>query len=133
MINIVLVSHGELGAALIQAAEMIAGHSDGVYSVPLLPGESPEAYGEKLSVALEPIEGDGILILIDLFGGTPYNVAAREALKERVECVTGANLPMLLEVLMSRDETPLSDLAAAATVAGQESVRNLGEMLAGRG
>jgi mannose/fructose/sorbose-specific phosphotransferase system IIA component len=129
MINIVLVSHGELGDALIRAAEMIAGPAERVFSVSLLPGESPESFGDKLTGALQEIEGEETLVLIDLFGGTPYNVAARRVLQENVECVTGANLPMLLELLMSRDDTSLPDLAQAIAQAGQESVKNLGPML----
>ena len=129
MINVVLVSHGDLGDALTRAAEMIAGPAERVFSVPLLPGESPEGFGEKLATALRDIEGEETLVLIDLFGGTPYNVAARQVLKESVECVTGANLPMLLELIMSRDDASLSDLAETITQAGRESVKNLGPML----
>lgn len=129
MINIVLVSHGELGDALVQAAEMIAGPAERLFSVPLLPGESPEGFGEKLDAALLEIAGEETLVLIDLFGGTPYNVAARQVLKENVECVTGANLPMLLELVMSRDDATLAELAEDIAQAGRESVRNLGPML----
>ena len=129
MINIVLVSHGELGDALIQATEMIAGPAERLFSVPLLPGESPEGFGEKLNAALQEIAGEETVVLIDLFGGTPYNVAARQVLKENVECVTGANLPMLLELVMSRDGATLSELAEEIARAGQESVKNLGPML----
>jgi mannose PTS system EIIA component len=132
MINVVLISHGDLGAALLQAAEMIAGPSESVQSVSLYPGEAPEAFGEKLAAAMAEIEGQETLILIDLFGGTPYNVAVRQVLKENVECVTGANLPMLLEVLMSRDTASLAELADSITQAGQESVKNLGPMLSKR-
>ena len=129
MINIVLVSHGELGDALIQATEMIAGPTERLFSVPLLPGESPEGFGEKLNAALQEIAGEETLVLIDLFGGTPYNVAARQVIEENVECVTGANLPMLLELVMSRDDATLSELAEEIARAGQESVKNLGPML----
>jgi mannose/fructose/sorbose-specific phosphotransferase system IIA component len=129
MINIVVVSHADLGDALFRAAEMIVGATEGLYSVSLLPEDSPEGFGEKLEAALQPIEGEETLVLIDLFGGTPYNVAARQVLKGNVECVTGANLPMLLELIMSRDDGSLSDLAEEITRAGQESVKNLGPML----
>ena len=129
MINIVLVSHANLGDALIRATEMIAGHAEGLYSVSLLPGASPESFGAELEKALQEIEGQDTLVLIDLFGGTPYNVAARLVLKENVECVTGANLPMLLELIMARDSASLPELAAEITQAGQESVKNLGPML----
>ena len=129
MINIVIVSHADLGDALIRAAEMIAGSAEGLYSVPLLPEDSPETFGEKLETALQEIKDQETLILIDLFGGTPYNVATRQVLKENVECVTGANLPMLLELMMSRDDGSLAELAESIAQAGQESVKNLGPML----
>jgi len=129
MVNIVMVSHGELGDALIRAAETIAGPAERVFSVPLLPGESLEYFGARLEAALREIGGGGTLVLIDLFGGTPYNAAARQALKEDVECVTGANLPMLLEAIMSRDTVSLPELAAEIAQAGQDSIRNLGPML----
>jgi len=129
MINVVLVSHGDLGASLLQAAEMIAGPAEAVHSVSLFPGEAPETFGEKLEATMQEIDGEETLILVDLFGGTPYNVAVRQVLKENVECVTGANLPILLEVLMSRDAVSLAELADSVTQAGQESVKNLGPML----
>jgi len=129
MIHIVVVSHGDLGEALIRAAEMIAGPTEGLYAVSLRPDDSPESLGEKLEATLQVIAGQETLLLIDLFGGTPYNVGARQVLKENVECVTGANLPMLLELIMSRDEASLSELAQDITRAGQESVKNLGPML----
>ena len=129
MVNIVIVSHADLGDALIRAVEMIAGQAKGLYSVSLFPGDSPEGLEEKLEAALQEIEGQETLVLIDLFGGTPYNVAARHVLKENVECVTGANLPMLLELVTSRDGASLPELAKEIAQAGQESVKNLGPML----
>ena len=131
MINVVLVSHGELGDALIRAAEMIAGPAERVYSVPLLPGESPESWADKLSAVLLQIEDEKTLVLIDLTGGTPYNVAARQVPRENVECVTGVNLPMVLEALMSRDDASLPGLAESVAQAGKESVKNLGPILSG--
>ncbi len=129
MINVVLVSHGDLGAALIRAAEMIMGPMEQIFSVPLLPGEAPEGFGAKLLTALAGIAGQDVLVLIDLFGGTPYNVAACQVLNSNCECVTGVNLPMLLEVLCARENSSLDELAATAVQAGQDSVKNLGPML----
>jgi PTS system mannose-specific IIA component len=129
MINIVVVSHADLGDALIRAVEMITGQAKGLYAVSLLPGDSPESLGEKLEATFQEIEGQETFVLIDLFGGTPYNVAAHQVLKEHVECITGANLPMLLELVMSRDGASLPELAEKIAQAGQESVKNLGPML----
>lgn len=129
MINILIVSHADLGEALIRAAEMIVGPVEGLAAVSLLPEESPEGFDEKLDVVLAELEGEETLILIDLFGGTPYNVAARRVLKDDTECLTGANLPMLLELVMSRDGATLSELAHLVAEAGQSSVKNLGPLL----
>jgi mannose/fructose/sorbose-specific phosphotransferase system IIA component len=129
MVNIVVVSHADLCEALIRSTEMIAGPIEGVYTVSLVPEDSPESFGAKLDATMAGIEGQDTLILIDLFGGTPYNVAARYVLKENVECLTGANLPMLLELVMARDAATLPELAQEIAEAGQGSVKNLGPML----
>ncbi|MGB9880539.1 MAG: PTS sugar transporter subunit IIA [Anaerolineae bacterium] len=129
MINVVVVSHGNLGEALIQAAEMIVGPQEGVRAVSLLPEESPEGFGDKLEIALQDFQGQDTLILLDLFGGTPCNVAVRKILQPNVECVTGANMATLIEALTSRDCLSLSELAAQVAEAGQKSVLNLKPLL----
>jgi PTS system mannose-specific IIA component len=129
MINIVVVSHGNLCGALIRAAEMIAGPAEGLVSVALQPGDSPEDFGRRLAVTLHGLAGQETLVLIDLLGGTPYNVAARHALSPNVECVTGVNLPMLLEAILARERASLAELAAGVTQAGRDSIRNLGPLL----
>ena len=129
MTQVVLVTHGEFGDALLRSAEMIIGPQGGVHSVSLLAEESPEGFGAKLDAALQDVGQEDALILIDLFGGTPYNVAARRVREPNIECVTGLNLPMLIETLMSRDGATAAELAEVATQAGKESVRNLGPLL----
>lgn len=129
MINIVVVSHGDLGEALIRSAEMIVGPVQNVHAISLQPDESPVTFSEKLVAGLAPLEGQETLILIDLFGGTPYNVAAREVLKKHVECVTGVNLPMLLELVVCADTASAAELAETIAQAGKDSVRNLRPLL----
>jgi mannose/fructose/sorbose-specific phosphotransferase system IIA component len=129
MTHIVVAAHGDLASGLVMAAEMIAGEQPDLTAVALQPGESPESFGATLAAVLAPLGDEDLLILIDLFGGTPYNVAARQVLKPHVECVTGVNLPMLLEVLMSRDGIGVRELASIAENAGRESAKNLRPML----
>jgi PTS system mannose-specific IIA component len=129
LINIVLVSHGNLGSALIRAAELITGPAESVYAVALLPEDSPEGFGHRLAATMDTLEGQETMILIDLSGGTPYNVAARQMLKPNVECVTGVNLPMLLELIIAREGASLPELAASISQAGRASIRNLGPLL----
>jgi PTS system mannose-specific IIA component len=129
MINIVVVSHGNLAAELIKSAEMIAGESKGIYFVTLHPGDTPESFEEKIDSTMAQIEGQETLILIDLFSGTPYNITAKQLLKDNVECVTGANLPMLIEAMISREDANVVELAESISQVGIDSVKNLKPML----
>ena len=128
MVNIVIVSHGDLGDALLRTTEMIAGPTERLFSVSLLPDESPEGLEDKLSTVLREIEDEETLVLVDMPGGTPYSVVAPHVSQANVECVTGVNLPMLLELVTSRDGA-LAKLADVATRAGQETIKNVGPML----
>jgi mannose/fructose/sorbose-specific phosphotransferase system IIA component len=127
--RIVVVSHGSVATSLLQAVEMIAGPQQGIYAVEIAPGESPEDFAAELDALLGSIAPDPVLILVDLVGGTPYNVAARHVVGDRFECVSGANLPMLLELVMSRGDFVLAELAATAESAGRAAIRNLGPQL----
>jgi len=134
LLHIILATHGELGRALLEAAEEIAGPQERVYAVGLLAGESPEGFAAQLDAALAQTAGGETLLLVDLFGGTPYNYAARAALAAqppgRVVCVTGANLPLLLELLLGRNgDAPLAELVERAVQAGRDSIRDLSAAL----
>ena len=134
MVNIILATHGELGRALIEAAQAIAGPQEHVFAVSLLSDESPEAFSQKLASVLEQTANEQTLLVVDLFGGTPYNIAARAALAAtspgRVACVTGVNLPLLLELLLARDTaTSLTELAETGVQAGRDSIKNLSTLL----
>ena len=129
MINVVVVCHGDFGQALIRSAEMIMGPQDGVRAVSLQPEDSPETFGGKLDATLADLEGQETLILIDLFGGTPFNVSSRKVLLPNVECITGLNMATLIEALGSRDCGSLCELALQVTEAGQKSVVNLKPLL----
>jgi mannose/fructose/sorbose-specific phosphotransferase system IIA component len=131
MIHIVVVSHGDLGKSLVASAEMIAGPQESVSTVSLLPGESLDTFGEKLNAHLDSLGDQEILVLVDLFGGTPCNVAARAMIRPNLESVSGVNLPMFLEVVLSgRGQVKdVAELATIAEVAGRKAVKNLGEIL----
>ena len=129
MINLVVVSHGNLALELIKSAEMIAGEIENIYAVTLQPGETPEQFEGKVNQVMDEIGENEVLILIDIFSGTPYNITARQVLKKQVECVTGANLPMLIEAALSREDANVSELAETISQAGIDSVKNLKPML----
>jgi len=125
MINIVVVSHGNLSEQLIKSSEMIAGEAENLFALTLQPGDKPEDFMQKVDDTMEKIGDEETLILIDILCGTPYNITARQVLKDNVECVTGANLPMLIEAILSRDGMTVSELAETITSVGADSVKNL--------
>jgi PTS system mannose-specific IIA component len=129
MINVVVVTHGDFGKALIRAAEMIVGPQENVRAVSLFPEESPAGFGDKLDAALADLDGQETLLLIDLFGGTPCNVSSRKVLQANTEVITGMNMAMLIEALTSRDGTPLCELVLQVVEAGQKAVVNLKPLL----
>lgn len=129
MIHLLVVSHGDLAKELIKSSEMIAGEAEDVHAVTLQPGETPEQFQAKVDQVMDAIGENETLILIDIFSGTPYNITARQVLKENVECVTGVNLPMLIEAILSREDEKVSDLAETISQAGANSVKNLKPML----
>ena len=129
MINLVVVSHGNLAVELINSAQMIGGNCDDIYAVTLFPEDTPESFGKKVDAVMDGLGDQETLILIDIFCGTPYNVTSRQVLKDNVECVTGANLPMLVEAMLTREDISVSELAEQISNAGVESVKNLKPLL----
>jgi PTS system mannose-specific IIA component len=127
---IILVTHGTWGQFLQEAAEVFLGPQERVCFVPLDLDDSPEALTEKLETALTQLgEGARALFLVDLRGGTPWNTVAVLTRRKKLQCVSGLNLPMLLEVLVKRDEVPPEALAGVAVMAGREGVVNLTDLL----
>jgi mannose/fructose-specific phosphotransferase system component IIA len=101
--RIVLAGHGELPAALAATAELICGPIPDLARLGLQPGETPDHYAEALRAAVGH-DGRRVLVLADLLGGTPYNVAAAIARRSpRVVCLAGANLAMVIEAALSKD------------------------------
>lgn len=118
MVNIVLISHGDFCEGLLSSLKMIAGDTYGVKAVPLIPGEAPESYREKLtSVMLEDKSSeDGFIILADIAGGTPYQSAAYLSKRFKIGLVSGMNMPMLLSLCLGKsDQDTLESLMEKAT------------------
>jgi PTS system mannose-specific IIA component len=129
VISGIIVTHGRLGAELLRAAEAIVGENSGVRvfsSGELSPGVLTDQILEALTEA--GLDGDSrpIVLFVDLWGGTCFNVCHR-ILKDypRVSLVSGVNLPMLLEFLQYREELPLSDLLERIESRGRRGVRGL--------
>ena len=113
MIGILLLSHGRLADELLTSARTISGPLDGFEAVSLDWTDGYEEARVKIDHALERVDtGDGVLVLIDMFGGTPCNVALTFSDPGRIEIVTGANLPMVVRLAcQGRRERPVAEVA----------------------
>lgn len=132
MIGIVVASHLHLAEALLETTRMIYGKPERVVAVPLLEGEGLEELKDKVIRAIDEVnDGDGVLVLVDLFGGTTMNVAALIAAERGdIEIISGVNLPMMLQVLFEREDTNnLRELAEKALQAGKDGVMDVREKI----
>jgi PTS system mannose-specific IIA component len=127
MIGIVVVTHGRLGEELVNAAQTIVGSMPLVAVVSLGWSDDVGRSREAIVEAVEKVRGDGVLLLTDMFGGTPTNLSL-SFLSENVEIVTGVNLPMLIKLANHRTER-LIDLARMARDHGQRSIVMASELL----
>jgi mannose/fructose/sorbose-specific phosphotransferase system IIA component len=128
MVGVVLAAHGPLPKALLESVSMIMGDLPQVSSVSLMPGDSLEGLADRLQAAVNEVNTDqGVLLLLDLFGGTPANAAALLTQQmPGVQAVSGVNMPMLLETLLARMGTDsVEALAATASEAGRAGVVNI--------
>ncbi|HEY4744891.1 MAG TPA: PTS sugar transporter subunit IIA [Desulfuromonadaceae bacterium] len=129
MTGLVLVTHAGLASALRRAAEMIVGPIDGCEQVEIAPDERADEIMSRVVAAVERVSGEGAIIMTDLFGGTPSNMAMSFLKEGRVEVVTGANLPMMIEFCSKRSRMGVAELAAALHTSGREGIIVAGEFL----
>ena len=128
MVTIIVAAHGESAPALLKTASMILGNLDNVYPVTFLPGQGPEDLIEEYTRIVAETGSEETLILVDLFGGSPYNAGARFAAEhENIDVVAGVNVPMLIEVISGagRKNATLKSLVAKAHKAGVKGIRSL--------
>ncbi|WP_026888705.1 PTS sugar transporter subunit IIA [Clostridium beijerinckii] len=127
MIGIIVGTHGDLSKELVKSAEMIYGKQKNIGCATFKPGEGIENLLDKYNNLIQELDcTDGILFMVDLFGGSPFNVASMIALKnEDMEVITGINMPMLLEVFAGREGSSLSELLEIAQNGGKNSIKPL--------
>lgn len=134
MIGIVIVTHGDLGTELLRTAQEIVGKSPSVEAVSVHASEQIDKARKKIEAALQRVnDGSGVLILTDLFGGTPSNLVLSYLEAGRLEVVTGVNLPMLMKLPSLREEGDLRALADNLAKYGQRNILVASEFLAKQG
>jgi len=130
MIGVLLVSHGTIARAFVDVAQEILGQPENVHAL-CLPGvlDEEKVFGELQKARKSLEQGDGILILTDMFGGTPCNLSLTFLEDDHVEVLTGMNLPMVLKILSSREGVTLNELARTAKDCGRENIYLAREIL----
>ncbi|NEG86242.1 PTS mannose transporter subunit IIAB [Pantoea agglomerans] len=127
-IAIVIGTHGWAAEQLLKTAEMLLGDQDNVGWIDFVPGENAETLIEKYQARLAELDTtQGVLFLVDTWGGSPFNAASRIVVdKPQYEVIAGVNIPMLVETLMARDDNPgFDELVAVAVETGREGVKAL--------
>lgn len=127
MVAIIIGTHGNFSEELVCSSEMIFGKQSNVGYITFKQGEGLEELAAKYSVAMDQLyTDDGVLFMVDLFGGSPYNAASMIALEnENMDVVTGVNLPMLIETFESMSFSNVQELKEIAITAGLASVKSL--------
>ena len=131
-IGIVVVTHGNLGESLLDTCRMITGSIAGITSVSVQSGDNVEETRKRIVGAIKSVEGEkGVILLVDMFGGTPSNLSLSFLGEGAVEVVTGVNLPMLTKLRSLDRETSLREAASVLRDYGREHIKVATEYLAG--
>ncbi|MDJ0831193.1 MAG: PTS fructose transporter subunit IIA [Desulfobacterales bacterium] len=133
MIGIVIVTHSNLGDALIEASEFILGRkSEAVVAVSIDINENAEKLHKKIAEGIKRVDAKkGILILTDMFGGTPSNLSYSFLEENKVEVLSGVNLPIVVSAINQREKSDLTALADQVLAAGRKSISLASSILKG--
>lgn len=130
MIGLVLVTHGRLAAEFVVAMEHVVGPQDAIESICIGPDDDMEARRADIAKAVAKVDdGSGVILLTDLFGGTPSNLAISLMEPGRVEVIAGINLPMLIRLEGARKMMKVKAAVAAAREAGRKYISVASEVL----
>jgi mannose PTS system EIIA component len=130
MIGILIVTHKELAEALMGVWDLILGRQEGVAAVSLDPSAPPEVSRQQIQRGLSQVNnGNGVIILTDMLGGTPSNLTLSFLQEGKVEVVTGVNVPMLMKLAYLRDQLNLQEVALALKDSGQKGITVASEVL----
>ena len=130
MIGLVLVTHGNLALEFISAMQHVVGKQEQVEAVCIGPEDDMEMRRAEILKKVESVnKGDGTIVLTDMFGGTPSNLALSIMEKAKVEIIAGINLPMLIKLCSLRKDKPLKESVAGAQEAGKKYITVASQLL----
>jgi PTS system mannose-specific IIA component len=132
MIGLVIVTHGRLAAEFVSAMEHVVGPQTGVAAVCIGPEDDMEQRRKDILAAAADVDvGQGVILLTDMFGGTPSNLAISVMEQTHAEVIAGLNLPMLIKLASVRGREPLATCVAYAQEAGRKYISVASYVLAG--
>ena len=132
MIGIVLVTHGRLAEEFAAALEHVVGRQEALRSVCIGPDDDMEERRKEIVAAVAEVDqGLGVIVLTDMFGGTPSNLAISMLDQGKVEVIAGMNLPMLIKLASVREQEPLDAAVAQAQESGRRYINVASKLLAG--
>jgi mannose PTS system EIIA component len=130
MIGLILVTHGTLAREFVVAMEHVVGPQKQVATISIGPRDDMEARRKEIARSIKEVDsGEGVIILTDLFGGTPSNLAISFLDAGKIEVIAGANLPMLIRLESARKAMGISDAVIAARDAGRKYISVASELL----
>ena len=131
MIGMVLVTHGRLAAEFVAALEHIVGPQQAIAAVCIGPDDDMEQRRREILESVAKVEdGDGVVLLTDMFGGTPSNLAISVMDRPKIEVIAGINLPMLIKLASLRSTETLADAVRGAQEAGRKYINMASQLLA---
>ena len=134
MIGMILVTHGRLAEEFVHAMEHVVGRQESVATICIGPNDDMELRRKEIAKAIRDVDsGDGAVILTDLFGGTPSNLAISLLEEGKVEVIAGINLPMLIRLAGARKSMGVTEAVSAARDAGKTYITIASEFLSSSG
>jgi PTS system mannose-specific IIA component len=126
----VIISHGQVANELLAAAETVVGELGHIRAVSIGWHDDVEMAKDEVARAIKQVsQGNGVLLLTDMFGGTPTNISAMFLEQDDIEIITGVNLPMVIKIASQNREMTLDEMARAVESQGKQAIYRTSELL----
>jgi PTS system mannose-specific IIA component len=133
MIGIVIVTHGKLAEAFVSVTEHVVGAQSQIKAIGIEPEDDAENARKQILAAIKDVDsGDGVVILTDMFGGTPSNLAISVMKGDKIEVIAGVNLPMMIKLASVRSKVSLAEAVAQAQDAARKYINVAGNFLSAK-
>ena len=133
MIGLMIVAHGTLAEAFLSVTEHVVGKQAQMAAIGIGPEDDVEAAREKIIKTIRELNtGEGVVVLTDMFGGTPSNLAISVMKQESIEVIAGVNVPMLIKLCSVRGKMPMAQAVNEAQEAARKYINVAGNLLAGK-